>query len=93
MKSTKTDADERRPRNFEEEICCCVPMCLKKRKCKVKITLEADFIKQPFLQVYAKLKGNTNETQQPDAAESRPRDCEKEMFCCVSMRFKKDKQM
>ena len=45
----------------------------KKRK-KVKIILEQDFIKQPFLKLYAKLKGNTHGIKQPHADESGTRD-------------------
>ena len=54
-------------------------MCLKTNT-KVKITLDKDFIKQPFLKLYAKLKGNTNGINKPHADESRPRDFEKDMF-------------
>ena len=53
--------------------CSCA---LKKKTYKVKITLEADFIKHPFLQLYAKLKGNTHDIKKTDADESRPRDFE-----------------
>ena len=78
MTSNKTDADERRPREFEKEMFCCVSMCLKKETQQVKITLEADFFKQPFLQLYTKLKGKTHEIkQQKDADASRPRDFER----------------
>ena len=69
----------------------CPCACKKNNKYKVKITLEADIIKQAFLQLYAKLKGHSNEIKQPDADESRPRDFEKHMLCCVSMCFKKEK--
>ena len=36
------------------------PCALKQNNNKVTILSEEDFIKQPFLNVYAKLKGNTN---------------------------------
>ena len=42
--------------------------------------LEEDFIKQPFLKLYAKLKGNTNGIKQPLADESSARDFDKEFF-------------
>ena len=53
--------------------CRCV---LKKKNNKVEIILEEDFIEQPFLKLYAKLKGNTNGIKQPHADECRPRDFE-----------------
>ena len=39
--------------------------------------LDEDFIKQPFLKLYAKLKGHTNGMKTTDADESGPRDFEK----------------
>ena len=66
-------------------------MCLKKNKYQVKITLEEDFIKQPFLKLDAKLKGNTNGIQKPHADESGAWDFEKEIYPCVSMCQKKEK--
>ena len=47
---------------------------------KVKIILEQDFIKQPFLKLYAKLKEHTNGINKPHADESRTRDFEKKRF-------------
>ena len=52
---------------------------------EVKNILEEDFIKQPFLKLYAKLKGNTNVTNKPHADERGTRDFEKEFVCCVPM--------
>ena len=43
----------------------------------VKIILEEDFIKPPFLKLHAKLKGNTHGIKQPHADESGTRDFEK----------------
>ena len=86
----KQHADESSARNFENEIYPCVSMCLKKEKHQVKITLEEDFIKQPFLKLYAKLKGNTNGTKKPHADESGARDFEKENYPCVSMCLKQE---
>ena len=57
---TQPHADERSARDFAKGYVPCVSMCLKKKNNKVKIMLEEDFIKQPFLKLYAKLKGNTN---------------------------------
>ena len=62
----------------------------KRKTNKVKIILEEDFIKQPFLKLYAKLKGNTNGINKPHADKSGTRDFEKHMFCCVSMCLKKE---
>ena len=50
--------------------------------------MEEDFIKQPFLKLYAKHKGNTNGINKTHADESGARDFEEDMFCCVSMRLK-----
>ena len=88
MESKKTHADESGTRDFEKDICCCVSMCLKQNE--VNIILEDDFIKQPFLTLYAKLKGNTNGLKKPHAHKSGTRDFEKEIFCCVSMCLKKE---
>ena len=52
------------------------------------IILEEDFIKQPLLKLYAKLKGNTNGLELPHADERRPRDFENYICCCVSMCLK-----
>ena len=49
-------------------------MCLKQMNTKVKITLDEDSIKQPFLKLYAKLKGTTNAIKKPHADESGTRD-------------------
>jgi hypothetical protein len=38
--------------------------------------VDEDFIKQPFLKLYAKLKGNTNGINKPHADRSRARDFE-----------------
>ena len=67
MESNKTHADESVPRDFDKEMLCCVSMCLKTND--VKIILEEDFIKQPFLKLYAKLKGNTHGIKRPHADE------------------------
>ena len=79
---------------MKKEIVPCVSMCLKKEKKEVKIILEEDFIKQPFLKLYAKLKGNTNEiTKTTHADESGTRDFEKEIYYCVSMCLKKQNKL
>ena len=44
---------------------------------------EEDFVKQPFLKLYAKHTGNTNGIEKPHADESGTRDFEK---CDVSVR-------
>ena len=49
-------------------------------KKEANITLEEDFIKQPFLTLYAKLKGNTNGINKPHADESSARDFEKDIW-------------
>ena len=54
-------------------------MCHNKEK-TIKITLEEDCIKQPFLKLYAKLKGKTNGINKPHADESGARYFEREMF-------------
>ena len=65
----------------------------KRKNTKEQITLDEDFIKQPFLKLYAKLKGNTHGIKKPHADESGARDFEKEIVCCVSMCLKhKQKQ-
>ena len=71
-------ADESSARDFEKEIVPCVSMCLKQEKnnYNVNIILEEEFIKQPFLHRYSKLKGNTNGIKTPHADESRARDFE-----------------
>ena len=78
-------ADESGTRDFEREMFCCVSMCLKKETNEVKIILEEDLIKQPFLKLYAKLKGNTNGIKTPHADESGTRVFEKVIVCCVTM--------
>ena len=90
IKTTHAD-QKKKPRDFEKEMCCCVSACIKKEKHEVKVILEEDFIKQPFLKLSSKLKGNTNGIKTPHADDSVPRDFEKEMFCCVSMCLKKEK--
>ena len=71
----KPHADESSARDFEKEIYPCASMCLRKKK--VNIMLEEDFIKQPFLKLYAKLKGNTHGIKKPHADGSGTRDFEK----------------
>ena len=44
---------------------------------------EEDFVEQPFLKLYAKLKGNTHEMKTTDADESGLRDFENEICCCT----------
>ena len=44
-----------------------------------KIILEEDFIKQPLLKLYAKLKGNTHGIKKPHAHASGTRDFEKKI--------------
>ena len=63
---------------------------LNNNKNEVKIILEEDFIKQPFLKLYAKLKGNTHGIKTPHADKSGTRDFEKEILCCVPMCIKKE---
>ena len=72
----KPHADESGTRDFEKHIVPCVSMCLTKGNYKVKIILEEDFIKQPFLSLYAKLKEHTNGIKKPHADESVTRDFE-----------------
>ena len=83
-------ADESGTRDFEKAMFPCVSMCLKKEK-KVKIMLEEDFVKQPFLKLYTKLKGNTHGINKTHADTSGTRDFENDMLCCVSMCLKKEK--
>ena len=54
-------------------------------------TLDEDFIKQPFLKLYAKVKGNTHEIKKPHADESRTRDVERDLFraCPCALNKKK----
>ena len=73
---------------LKHRLLCCVSMRLKKEK-KVKIMLEEDFIKQPFLKRYAKLKGNTNGIKKPHADESRTRDFERDLFRACPCALKK----
>ena len=53
--------------------------------------LEQDFVKQPFLILYAKLKEDINGIKKPDADECGARDFETYVVCCVSMCLKKEK--
>ena len=87
----KPHGDESRTRDFERECFRACPCALKKKNNKVQIMLEQDFVKQPFLKLYAKLKENTNGIKKPHADKSRTRDFEKESFPCVSMCLKKEK--
>ena len=88
----KPHADESSARDFEKEIFRACRCALKKKKNhNVKIILEKEFIKQPFLKLYAKLKGSTNGINKPHADEWSDRDFEKEMFPCESMCLKKEK--
>ena len=52
--------------------------------------LEQDFVKQPFLNLYAKLKETTNGINKPDSDESGARDFENIFVCCVSMCLKQE---
>ena len=52
---------------------------------------EEDFVKQPFLKLYAKHKGNTNGIETTHADESSARAFEREIYPCVSMCLKKEK--
>ena len=52
--------------------------------------LEQDFVKQPFLKLYAKLKEHTNGINKPHADESGTWDFEKYIVPCVSMCLKKE---
>ena len=67
-------------------------MCLKTNT-KVQITEDEDFIKQPFLKLYAKLKGNTHEIKKPHADESGTRDFENICFvaCPCALNKKNNK--
>ena len=60
--------------------------CAKKRNnTKEQITLDEDFITQPFLKLYAKLKGNTHASKKTHAEESGTRHFEKEIWGSVSV--------
>ena len=68
MESTNHMLTKSGPRDFEKEMFPCVSMCFKKEIIlKKKNTLDKDFITQPFLKLYAKLKGNTHGIKKPHA--------------------------
>ena len=62
MESTKPHADASGARDFENRFVVACPCALKKKK-TVNIMSEEDFVKQPFLKLYAKHKGNTTGKQ------------------------------
>ena len=65
------------------------PCALKKNKYQVNITLEQDFIKQPFLKLYAKLKRNTNGINKPHADKSGAREFENRFICACPCALRK----
>ena len=70
--------------------CVVACQCANKKEKKVKVILDEDFIKQPFLKLYAKLKGNTNEIQTTHADESRTQDFENiDVYVRVDVPYKK----
>ena len=74
----KPHADKSGTRDFEKKIWGVrVDVPKKRNNTKANITLDEDFIKQPILKLYAKLKGNVNAIQQPHAAGRGTRDFEK----------------
>ena len=87
----KTHADESSARDFEKgdfSVRVHVPSKIKNNK--VKIMLEEDFVKQPFLKLYSKSREILMKFQKPHADESSARDFEKEIVPCVSMCLKKE---